>query len=234
MTDRAGHRPAIVAHRGAWGAGIRENSLAAFERAIELGADMIEFDVRRTRDDQLIIFHDAELAGTPVAELTRSDLAAEIGAPPPRLDEALELAADRIALAVELKEDRDLDRIAPMLAGFATGASQLIVISFIDRVLAQLAESTPQLRRGLLLEHSAERATERATACGATVVLPEIRITNEQLIAELWRAGFSLIVWGFLASEHGALLSDARVAGVITDDVPGALAERHERGLELV
>jgi glycerophosphoryl diester phosphodiesterase len=215
----------VIAHRGAWGAAAPENSLTAFERAIELGADMIEFDVRRTRDDELIIFHDATLAGRPVTELTRSDVAAESGELPPLLDEVLELTAGRIALAVELKDDV-VDLAAHLLAGFAAGGGRLIVISFIDRVLAKLAEQTPQLRRGLLLEHSARDAIERARACGATGVLPEMKLVGEALVAEVSDAGFSLIVWGFLAAEHASLLSDPRVEGVITDDVPGALVAR--------
>jgi glycerophosphoryl diester phosphodiesterase len=233
IIDRSDHRPVVIGHRGAWGAAVPENSIAAFERAIELGAEMIEFDVRRTRDDELIIFHDAELAGRPVAELTRSDVAAETGAPPPLLEDALELAAGRIAVAAELKEDV-VDQAAGLLAGFATDGGQLIVISFIDRVLAQLAERTPQLRRGLLLEHSAQHATERATACGAEVVLPEIKLMDEALITEVSDASLSLIVWDFLATEHAGLLSDPRVAGVITDDVSGALAARDARSLNLL
>src|SRR4029077_18019646 len=66
--------PSVIAHRGAWGADVPENSLAAFEQAIDLGADMIEFDVRRTRDRELIVFHDAEVAGAPVASLTRPEI----------------------------------------------------------------------------------------------------------------------------------------------------------------
>ena len=52
----------IIAHRGAWGTAApsapAENTLEAFEAAIALGADMIELDVRRTRDGHLIVFHD--------------------------------------------------------------------------------------------------------------------------------------------------------------------------------
>ena len=53
----------VIAHRGAWGpaspAAAAENTLEAFEAAIALGADMIELDVRRTRDSQLVVFHSA-------------------------------------------------------------------------------------------------------------------------------------------------------------------------------
>ena len=54
-------RTAIVAHRGGWGAAA-ENTLAAFENAINLGVDMIEFDVRRTGDGRLVVHHDPDRA----------------------------------------------------------------------------------------------------------------------------------------------------------------------------
>jgi glycerophosphoryl diester phosphodiesterase len=214
----------VIAHRGVWGTGVPENSLAAFERAIDLGADMIEFDVRRTRDRELIVFHDAELAGAPVASLTRSEIEELAGVLPPLLEEALELTRGRIALDVELKEDGYVDELADLLSGFAASGGDLIVTSFVDRVLARLTELTPQLSRGLVLSVSTEGAPERANACGATVVLAKMQLVDEATLAEISDAGLTVIVWDFMASEHAALLSDTRVSGVITDDVPGALA----------
>jgi glycerophosphoryl diester phosphodiesterase len=216
----------VIAHRGAWGAGVPENSFAAFERAIDLGADMIEFDVRRTRDRELIVFHDAELAGAPVASLTRSEIESLAGVLPPLLDEVLELARGRIALDVELKEDGYVAKLADLLAGFAASGGDLIVTSFLDLVLAQLAELTPQLRRGLVLANSTEHAPERAKACGATIVLPKMRLVSGASVAEISDAALTVIVWDFMANQHATLLSDPRISGVITDDVPGALAAR--------
>jgi glycerophosphoryl diester phosphodiesterase len=218
--------PSVIAHRGVWGAGVPENSLPAFEQAIDLGADMIEFDVRRTRERDLIIFHDAELAGAPVASLTRSEIEDLAGVLPPLLEEALELAYGRIALDVELKEDGYADEVADLLAGFAASGGELIVTSFIDLVLARLTELTPQLSRGLVLSRSTERAPERANACGATIVLPKMQLVDEASLAEISDAGLTVIVWDFMATEHVGLLSDTRISGVITDDVPGALAAR--------
>jgi glycerophosphoryl diester phosphodiesterase len=225
-----GRRPSVIAHRGAWGAGVPENSLAAFERAIDIGADMIEFDVRRTRDRALIVFHDAEVVGAPVASLTRPEIEDLAGVLPPLLEEVLELARGRIALDVELKEDGYVDELAGLLAGFAggDGDGDLIVTSFLDLVLAQLTELTPQLSRGLVLSHSAERAPERASACGATIVLPKMQLVDEVLLAQLSDAGLTVIVWDFMVAEHSALLSDTRISGVITDDVPGALSALSE------
>ena len=190
---------------------------------------MIEFDVRRTRDREVIIFHDAELAGAAVADLTRSEIEDQAGAPPPLLQEALELARGRIALDVELKEDGYVDELADVLSGFAASGGDLIVTSFVDLVLARLTELTPQLTRGLILSRSSERAPERANACGAAVVLPKMQLVDETSLAELSDVGLTVVVWDFMATQHAALLSDTRISGVITDDVPGALAARSSR-----
>jgi glycerophosphoryl diester phosphodiesterase len=187
---------------------------------------MIEFDVRRTRDCELIIFHDAEIAGTPVANLTRAEIEDRAGVLPPVLEEALALARGRIWLDVELKKGGYVDELADLLSGFAASGGDLIVTSFVDRMLAQLTELTPQLTRGLVLGRSAKRAVERANACGASLVLPKMQLVDEALLAELSDAGLTVIVWDFMASEHAALLSDTRISGVITDDVPGALSAR--------
>ena len=76
----------VIAHRGA-SAELPENTLPAFERAIELGADAIELDVRTDRVGRLVVTHDAPRRGAAY----------------PTLEEAVDLARGRIQLMVELK-----------------------------------------------------------------------------------------------------------------------------------
>jgi len=135
-------------------------------------------------------------------------------------------ADGQIGLDVELKEDGYAGEVAPLLIEFAHGGNELIVTSFIDPLLAQLSELAPQLRLGLLIAWIAEGAADRAAACGAQVVLPEMKLVSEALITTVLDANLELIVWDFMAERHAALLSDPRVVAVITDDVPGALAAR--------
>jgi glycerophosphoryl diester phosphodiesterase len=74
----------VIAHRGAsWE--LPENTLAAFERAIELGADAVELDVHAARDGTLVVCHGPPRGGEP------------------RLEEALELLAGRVGIMCELK-----------------------------------------------------------------------------------------------------------------------------------
>ncbi len=220
----------MIAHRGVHLTGARENTLAAFELAAELGADMVELDVRRSGAGELAILHDEALDGIELGSCSLGEFEARTGFRPPLLVDVLSWADGRIALDVELKEDGHVGQAAELLMRFGIGSSQSIVTSFLDPVLAQLARLAPALRRGLLLEDSAERAVERAGACEARVLLPEMALLDEELIAGTAAAGLELIVWDFIAARHPGVLDDPRIAGVITDDVAGALAgRRHGR-----
>ena len=56
----AGHRPSIIAHRGA-AAEAPENTMLAFDLGFELGADALELDIRRSLDGELVVIHDSTL-----------------------------------------------------------------------------------------------------------------------------------------------------------------------------
>jgi glycerophosphoryl diester phosphodiesterase len=218
--------PRVIAHRGVHSGAAAENTMAAFELALAAGAEMIELDVRRSGDNQLAILHDHNRAGVALDSCSLDQFEDRTGFRPPLLGEVLEWASGRIALDVELKEDGYVEQLAPLLESFAAAGNDLLVTSFLDPLLARLAQIAPALRLGLLLEFTAMSAAARALAAGAGTVLPQMKLVNEPLLAELAGAGLELIVWDFMAADHAPLLPDARVAGVITDDVPGALAAR--------
>lgn len=115
--------PAIIAHRGA-SLEAPENTIRAFERAIGIGVDRIELDLRRTADGGIVVVHDAELSrlcGDPrrVAALSLAEtralpvLAREFGIAPnmriPGFEEVLDRIAPRCPLYVEIKVDDDPD-----------------------------------------------------------------------------------------------------------------------------
>jgi glycerophosphoryl diester phosphodiesterase len=131
--------PAIIAHRGA-SLEAPENTLRSFERAIGIGVDRIELDLRRTADGGIVAIHDADLerlCGDPrrVGELSLPEAralavqAAEYGTAPntriPALDEVLDRIAPRCPLYLELKTDGDPDPL-----------------EFADRVLDQIPNGT--------------------------------------------------------------------------------------------
>jgi len=216
--------PLVIAHRGVHGPGLTENTMDAYRAALDAGADMIELDVRRTGDGQLAILHDHALGKTALDSGTLDEFEDATGFQPPLLTEVLDWAGGgRIGLDVELKEDGYVAELAPLLSEFAAGGNKLIVTSFLDPVLAQLTELAPELDLGLLLSWTTDRYAERAAACGARTILPEMKLVNEALVAGAISAELDVILWDFMAASDGAWLADTRIEGFITDDVPGAL-----------
>lgn len=136
-------KPLVIAHRGASG-DEPENTLAAFRRAIELGADYVEFDVQATRDGELVVAHD------PVRE-SFTELRGRNPAVP-TLDETLETCAGRIGLAVELKHPHRhrrhelVARTLATLAAHRVDPGSVLVISFELRAILETRRLSPDLR----------------------------------------------------------------------------------------
>ena len=149
------------AHRGLHGAGIPENSLAAFAAAIEAGRG-IELDVRLSADGEAVVFHDAELgrlaeASGPVA----ARAAAELGRirlrgsdeTIPTLAETLALIAGRTGLLVEVKAaGRRADAISRATARALGGyTGPVAVMSFNPEVGRWFARNASERLRGLVV-----------------------------------------------------------------------------------
>ena len=152
--------PAGFAHRGLHGTGIPENSLAAFEAALALGAG-IECDLRLSADGIPLLFHDRDavrLCGVPlVLSQSRAEdacvlrLAGTTGTIP-RLVELLDLVRGQVPLLLELKDERDAPRFASAVAGALEGYSGPVgVMSFAAGVGQWLRREAPSIRRGLVL-----------------------------------------------------------------------------------
>ena len=93
----------IIAHRGASGIVDVENTLESFEKAIEVGSDMVEFDVRKTKDNILVVYHDKNFADQPVSWYTYEEMEAvakKQGFHIPLLVEVLELCNNRIYMDI--------------------------------------------------------------------------------------------------------------------------------------
>lgn len=110
----------VIAHRGASALAPHENTLEAFQIAIDLKADMAEFDVRKTSDNILIVFHDGTIDGRKIGDMTYNrinDIASKEGYRVPTLDEVLKLCSGKICLDIELKESGYERRVIDLVKG---------------------------------------------------------------------------------------------------------------------
>ena len=172
----------VIAHRGARGATApnqpADNTLEAFEAAIDLGADMIELDVRRTRDGHLVVFHDARVKTVPTSLLRYEALRIKgTKSRPPLLEDVLMLTKDRIALNLEVKEAGYVEETIALLRPF--GLERCLLSSFLDEVVVEAKALAPELRTGLLLATGFRKAlTTRLPASKADCLCLHHRLAN--------------------------------------------------------
>jgi len=221
----------VIAHRGAWGPAARgapaENTLEAFEAAIALGADMIELDVRRTRDGHLVVYHDARVRRLPVSSLHHAALTAKgTRSRAPLLADVLALTKGRIALDLEVKEPGYVDETVALLRRHAF--ERCVLTSFLDDVVLEAKTRAPELRTGLLIAAGLRRAlTTRVPASKADTLGLHRRLADATGLARAAAAGVPCVIWtvnGPRALDR--YLGHPAVEGVITDRPALALERR--------
>jgi glycerophosphoryl diester phosphodiesterase len=232
---------AVQAHRGSPDPsnGVPENTVAAFLRARELGADGVELDVRMTADGGLAVHHDANIQRIgAICELTTSELPEYV----PLLPEVLE-ALEGLTVNVEIKNLPNepgfdpTERVAREVAALVTGAgraSEVVVSSFWPGALEAVRETSADLVTGLLLvahrggtdEQAPEpvRVVSAAIRRGCRAVHPHVDLVDDALVEEAHQAGLSVAAWTVNARSDLLGMVSAGVDTVITDDVTSALA----------
>ena len=190
--------PLVIAHRGAsWER--RENTLPAFRRAIEVGADYVEFDVRAAPDGTLVVAHD-RVRGDPSPDV-------------PTLDAVLEECATRIGLAVELKERRVVEPALRALAEHAVEPDSVIVVSFLPRAILETRRIRPELRT---VQHVAYVGIRTAARYAWGVGFEQSRVTPRGL-ALAGRLGLATTVYTVNDTHRMRELAGAGVDAIFTD-----------------
>lgn len=225
-----------IAHRGA-SAYAPENTLPALRAAVELGCDLAEVDVQRTRDGVLVLVHDADLGRTTrsrrsVGDLTYRQLLrldagswfspAYAGEPIPTLDQAIDvLDGTGTGLLLELKHPARHPGIAADVArALDRHSDPVIVQSFDHGVLLDFARLGTGHPIGLLGHPPVRRLS--ALADWATHVNPRHGRTSVAYVDAVHAAGLSCFVW---TVDHDADLRRALALGVdgVISNRPDAL-----------
>ena len=187
---------AVIAHRGA-SSYAPENTIPAFDLALEMGADGLETDIRATKDGVLLLLHDQTLDRTtdgrgPVSEQTWGEVrqldagawfaAAFAGTRIPTLDEFLARYGGRVALALEIKGAGIEAAVARILAPYDLVAS-VTVTSFSWDALVTLKRLQPSLRVGWLTRRFDAEAMDQVLGIGGAQICPPASQITPELVA---------------------------------------------------
>jgi len=216
------HRPLNIGHRGA-SAETPENTLAAFRRALEVGADGLELDLHLTRDGEVVVIHDDRVDRTTdgrgfvhemsLAGLRRLDAGswfnrrcpdrarpAFAGAPVPTLQEVFDLARPVGAvLYLEIKHGPGYRPalVERVLAGLAQNryAARAVIECFDHTVLAGVTRHNPALSICPLFEAGSAGVLVVAAALGAPELAPHWTLVSPELVQAAHAAGRRVTAW---------------------------------------
>jgi len=151
-----------MGHRGAR-AEAPENTLMAFERALNIGADMVELDLRETEDGHLVCLHDPDVSSTTngtglVSQLTLDEirsLDAGESQRVPLLEEALDFARGRIGVNIDVKVHGAEERILEYVE--KRGMIGTVMVSAFHHVILEITrELSPHIATALIFKKNME------------------------------------------------------------------------------
>ena len=223
-------RPRLVAHRGV-SRERPENTLPAFLRALELGADGIELDVHGTKDGVIVVHHDEipratapmrALQGRRIDALTWDELqgfSVDGAALIPTLTEVLNAMRGRMDVFVELKghgiEGPVLDIIHASPA-----PARCAVHSFDHEAIRRIRAVAPAVRGGILFEEAPSDVVAAMRHADARDVWPREDCIDAALVDAVHGAGGRVLAWTVNRTERAQELASLQVDALCTDALP--------------
>ncbi|MEX2684298.1 MAG: glycerophosphodiester phosphodiesterase [Candidatus Sigynarchaeota archaeon] len=237
---RASGRPmTVIAHRG-YSSRYPENTLLAFEKAIAIGADYIEFDVRLSKDGVLVVSHDASLerCGKVNARTNMSTLdelrAIDLGSGQviPTLEEVFRLCKGKIGMHLEIKEFGITKQIGRLVRELGV-EGEVIASSFKHVELLRIKEEMPDLRCAIVVPAESYDGASRAVMedtflykarlFKATGIHVNQAYLSEELVKAAHDAGLYLNVWNVDSPIIWEACAEMEVDGIFTNNAEGLI-----------
>jgi len=211
-----------IGHRGAR-AYEPENTLRSFRKALEIGVDAIEFDVRKTRDDHIVVIHDADVKRTTngkglVADLKLAEikkLSTEKGEKIPTLEEALEFIDGKVKILIELKEQGYEENVLSTVHSKKL-EKNVIISSFLEPALKKTRELNKTIETGLIYAKH-PNPIKAALELKANYLISLYRFTHTANVEKAHENGLKVIVWTINTLEEAAEYVKKGVDGIATD-----------------
>ena len=207
----------IIGHRGAAGL-VPESTIASFKKALDLGVDMVEFDVHVTKDHIAIIHHNStviddsgnklKIAQSSYKELKRhkTDLA--------KLSEVLKLIDGRIPLYIEVKTGVD---VGPVILELNHYKHEFLLASKSQKTLRKLHEAFPEVPKIIIEPISAIRAVWRAAQVNTRILSMNQMFLWPSVINKLSKRGYEVWAYPVNSPEKAKRWEKAGLAGIVTD-----------------
>jgi len=192
----------VLGHRGC--AGLEpENTIRAFKRALDLGVDLIEFDVRETKDKNLIVIHDEKVNRTTKSKGYVRDftfykikkLNAGKDEKIPLLEEAITfLKAEKPVIVIEIKEPKTTERILKIIKQEGL-KNKVLIVSFWHDVLKKIKEIEPKIRTGAILSGRPVNLVSVAKAAKSNLLCLRHEFIDEKVVKECHKNNIKINTW---------------------------------------
>ncbi len=224
----------IIGHRGASGHA-PENTLAAFRKAVAMGATFIETDLQLSRDSHFLAIHDDTLDRTTtgqgkvhdqtLAVLRRLDAGSWFGSEfagerIPTLEEILEFAKRHdVVFYLELKPSGSWGGEHALIGALRESgeAARVLVISFDPAILAGLRKIEPTLMTGVLYDGQLKDPLQAAVDVGARQIVVRGDLVTPAMVEEAHKRDLQVVCWTINHPAHIRLLASAGVDGIMSD-----------------
>lgn len=211
-----------ICHRGAKGY-VAENTLASFQKAIDLGADGIELDVHLSLDGKVIVIHDETVDRTTsgkgfVKDYSATELKA-LGIP--TLISVFELVNQKCFINVELKTYETANKVAELIEHYVAEKGwkydDFIVSSFDWNALQQVRFQNDNIRIGVLTNTDIGLALAFAKFIKAYSIHPYYHLLTTKNVANMQTKNFKVYPWTINEPEDIIFVKSLNVDGIITD-----------------
>ncbi len=221
-------KPLVIAHRGDSSRAL-ENSLEAFRLALSLGVDMIEFDIRKSRDNVLYVMHDRETGRTcdRNIDIERSttdqigQLKLRNGEPVPTLKDVLDLVNGRAGLNIEVKSEGSGALAAAQLVGSGY-RGKVLISSFQEREVLDAKRVMPNAPVAGIFDAFAPDEVSAYRKMGYPLISLKKKTVTPELLARCHQANIGVYVWTVDEEEEMQKFISWGVDGICSNS-PGVL-----------
>ncbi len=248
--DDSSKRPLVIAHRGGskWAP---ENTMAAFRKSLDAGADGIELDIHRCKSGELIVIHDETLERTTDGKGFIKDknydemkslsagkwFAAEFADEKlPLLTDVLKLVDGKMIINIEIKNAPIAypgieDDLADLLKSYKH-RDKILISSFDHELIRRVHKKMPDIEVAFLDASIVADVGEYASKIGAKAWNPGFSEMRADAVERAHKSGLAVNVWTVDGKKHWDHVMEMKVDGIVTDDPAGLIGYLKERNVK--